>query len=161
MCVSKQQDSLKCNQFVQEDLSNGIFGLISHSVIQGQERWWNCPRPRGQNTPVMGEESSKGTRERLDRRCLDEVFSVLKESLVVINSACGKQFLHLWAGFCCQWHGLMSILWLHISALRSSCSGGALALMCPCGHSVCVREAEWGKYRLESKIIPPPFVCAW
>lgn len=27
--VSKQQNSLKYNQFIQEDLSNGIFGLIS------------------------------------------------------------------------------------------------------------------------------------
>lgn len=102
ICVSKERNSLKCNQFIREDLSNGIFGLISHSVIQGQEWWWNCHRSRAENTPVMGEESSKGTRERLDKRCLDEVFYVLKESLVVINSGCGKQFHHLWAGFCCH-----------------------------------------------------------
>lgn len=44
ICVSKQQNSLKCHQFIQKDLSNGIFGLISHNVTEGQKRWWNCHR---------------------------------------------------------------------------------------------------------------------
>lgn len=80
ICVSKQQNPLKCNQFIQEDLSSGIFGLISHAVIQGQERWWNC------------QENSRGTRESLDKICLDKFFDVLKESLVVIKRGCGNGF---------------------------------------------------------------------
>lgn len=169
--VSKQQNSLKCNQFIQEDLSNGIFGLVSHSVIEGQKRWWNCHRSRAEITPVMEEQNSKGTRENLDRICLDKVFYVLKESLMISNSGCGKQFLHLCAGFCCHEHDPANILGLtshHDQHCRSSCSvgnsgtdvsvrvirsGSAAEHLCEC---VCEerREEKWGKERLESKIIP-------
>lgn len=78
--VSKQQNSLKCNQFIQEDLSNGIFGLTSHNVIGGQKRWWTCHRSRAAITAVMGEENSKGPRENSGKIHLDKVFMCLRKA---------------------------------------------------------------------------------
>lgn len=165
ICVSKQQNSLKCNQFIQEDLSNGVFGLISHNVIESQVE---LPQIRSWNYTCNGEENIKGTRENSDKIYLDKVFYVPKESLVISSSGCGKQFVHLlWTGFCCHYHDLMNILW-------NSTSQSALQMILLCGEQWhwCVRvghllwECSWaplsvwradrevGKERLESKIIP-------
>lgn len=92
------------------------------------EKVVELPQMKSWNYTCNGEQNSKGTRENLDNICLDKVFCVLKESLMIINSDCGKQFLHLCGGFCCHEHDPVNILWLsshHDQRCRSSCSVGS------------------------------------
>lgn len=138
------------------------------------EKVVELPQMKSWNYTCNGEQNNKGTRENLDNICLDKVFCVLKESLMIITVIVGSSFYTSVLAFAVmsmiQWTFSDSVH-IMISAADRPALWGAVAPMCPCGSfvlgvqlstSVCVcecvceekREEKWGKERLESKITP-------